>query len=165
MASPLLHKIHNHKSAVVGGVMTMNRIIVPILALFISACSESGYFQSESSKLIQAQVEASEYKSIDFSKIGGNAWTKVCFMGPYNEDSEKALGFPWHVSEYTGVLSSDGHNVIVFATESEVIEFVVHLRAYGDFWRLSGKCLNREESHLIKDLESGKWQNYVQSNA
>lgn len=53
--------------------------------------------------------------------------------------SEKALGFDWQVSEYTDVLKSDGHNVIVFATESEVIEYVVHSRGKGDFWQLSGK--------------------------
>jgi len=147
------------------GLMPMKRIIVPILVLFASACSESGYLQSELSNLIWAQIEAGEYKAIDFSKIGGNEWTKVCFMGPYNEDSEQALGFPWHVSEHTDVLSSDGHNVIVFATESEVIGFVVHSRGYGDFWKLSGKCLYREESQLIKDAGSGNWRNYVQRKA
>jgi hypothetical protein len=139
----------------------MNKIIVLALAVFISACSGHGYDQGLTSKEIWAEIEANNYKAIDFAKISGQAWTRVCFIGPYNEDSEQILGFPWHVSEHTDALKSDSHNVIVFATESDVLEFVVHPRDYGDFWKLSGHCLNRESSKLTKDIESGDWLNYI----
>lgn len=143
----------------------MNRIILLALVAFIFACSENEHDKSETSRNIWAEIEANDYKAIDFSKIASPAWSKVCFFGPYNNNSEIALGFPWHLSEHTDVLKSDGHNVIVFATESKVIEFVVHSRAYGDFWTLSGQCLKRENSQLIKDAESGSWRNYVRPKA
>lgn len=118
--------------------------------------------QSEESKEIWALLKSNDFKSINFSNYGENEWEKVCFLGPYNEQSENALGFSWHVSEHTDVLRSDGHNVIVFTTEKKVLEYVVHSRGYGDFWKLSGKCYSRDKSKFKKDKESGSWLNYVQ---
>ncbi|MDF1688718.1 MAG: hypothetical protein P1U35_03830 [Cycloclasticus sp.] len=142
--------------------MPINKLITLALILFVASCTDSGYIQSEASKSIWNQLEANEFKFIDFSKLGGSKWTKVCFLGPYNESSEKALGFSWKVTEHTDVLKSDGHNVIVFATETQVVEYVVHSRGSGDFWKLSGKCLSRESANLVRDEESGNWRNYVQ---
>ena len=119
---------------------------------------------SKTSNAIGAELEANKFESINLSKFGGVNWTKVCFLGPYNESSEKALGFNWQVSKYTEVLRSDGHNVIVFATESEVIEYVVHSRGSGDFWQLSGECFNRNSSTFIKDPEGKYGLNYVHKN-
>jgi len=146
-------------------VMPMNKIAAFAMLLLLLACSDNGYIQSKTSKKIWSQLEANEFKSIDFSVIGGDEWTKVCFIGPYNENSEKALGFNWQVSEHTDVLKSDGHNVIVFSTEDKVLEYVVHSRGDGDFWTLSGDCLARESSVLIRDKESGNWRNYVPKKA
>ncbi len=143
----------------------MKRFIIFAMFLIVAACSDGGYVQSEESKKIWKLLETEDFKSINFSTYGGKDWTKVCFLGSYNEQSEKALGFSWHVSEHTDVLKSDGHNVIVFATESKVIEYVIHSRGYGDFWKLSGECYPREKSKFIKDKESGNWQNYVREKA
>ena len=140
----------------------MKKLIVLISILLISSCTDSGYIESKESKKIWELLKSNNFKSVDFSNYDGNEWTKVCFLGPYNEQSEKVLGFPWHISEHTDVLKSDGHNVIIFATENKVIKYVVHSRGYGDFWKLSGECYSRENTKFIKDKETGNWRNYVQ---
>lgn len=130
--------------------MLMNRIVPIITLALIVSCSDNGNVPSKRSDEIYSELKAKDFESLDLSSFGDHDWTKVCFLGPYNEMSEKALGFNWEVSEYTDVLKSDGHNVIVFATESKVIEYVVHSRGRGDFWQLSGKCFNRSNSKFIK---------------
>lgn len=139
----------------------MNKFTGITLLFLLSACSDNGYIQSELSKKISLQLKTNDFKSIDFSQLGSDKWTKVCFLGPYNESSEKALGFNWQVAEHTEVLKSDGHNVIVFATETEVIEYTIYSRGDGDFWKISGECFTRNESILSRDEESGSWRNYV----
>ncbi|MDO6762872.1 hypothetical protein [Agarivorans sp. 1_MG-2023] len=32
-------------------------------------------------------------QEVDFTKVAAGDWTRVCFLGPYNENSSKALGF------------------------------------------------------------------------
>jgi hypothetical protein len=103
-----------------------------------------------------------EGQEIDFQYLGGSEWTKVCFLGPYNTNSKNLLGFSWDVTDYTGVLSSDGHNVIIFTNEKKVIDFYVQIRSHGDFHKMSGKCLPRENSKL---LLIGKSHSFVQPKA
>jgi len=103
---------------------------------------------------IQKQLHANKYQSIDFSKIGGDEWTRVCFLGPYTRDSAMILGFDWNVSKYTDVLISDGHNVIVFTTNKKVIEFIELPRNKGDFWGLSGECFDRNNSNFVIDIKT-----------
>ena len=135
------------------------------MLLLLSACSDNGYEQSETSKEVSSQLEAENFESINFAELGGKDWTKVCFLGPYNENSEQALGFNWQVSDHTSVLKSDAHNVIVFATDTKVLEYVVHSRGDGDFWKISDDCFPREKSTLIRDKESGNWRNYMPKKA
>jgi hypothetical protein len=111
----------------------MNRVVLIITFALIISCTDNEYVASNKSDEIYSELKAKKFEKLDLSNFGGDVWTKVCFLGPYNEMSEKALGFNWQVSEYTDVLKSDGHNVIVFATESEVTEYVVHSRGRGDF--------------------------------
>ncbi|MFP3362629.1 hypothetical protein R0J93_03040 [Pseudoalteromonas sp. SIMBA_148] len=112
----------------------MNRIAILFTLASLFGCTDNGYVASETSEEIYTDIKANNFEKLNLSTVGGDKWTKVCFLGPYNEKSEKALGFNWQVSEHTDVLKSDGHNVIVFATESEVIEYVEHSRSKGDFW-------------------------------
>ena len=128
-----------------------------LILLLLVGCEDSPVSRSESSIKLGETYEANNYEYIDFSTMQGNKWTKVCFLGPYNTDSEKALGFSWDVSKYTDVLVSDSHNVILFATDSAVLSHIVHSRSYGDFWQLSGKCFPKESSKLYKSEESGAW--------
>lgn len=128
----------------------MNRIVLILLSISIFGCTESEYVASKTSEEIYSALKANNFEAIDVSKLGDDNWTKVCFLGPYNEMSEKALGFNWRVSEYTDVLKSDGHNVIIFSSESKVIDYVAHSRGKGDFWQLSGQCFNRKDANFIK---------------
>ena len=146
--------------------MLMYRLTTTLMVAALVGCSpDKGYLPSETSRAIYSELEANDFESINLSKFGGESWSKVCFLGPYNELSEKTLGFSWHVSDYTEVLKSDGHNVIVFATDSEVIEYVVHSRRSGDFWQLSGECYNRSNSIFIKDPEGKFGRNYISKKA
>lgn len=128
----------------------MNRIAIIFTVVALFGCSDNEYTASKTGEAIYSELKANNFENIDLSKLGGDDWTKVCFLGPYNEMSEKTLGFNWQVSEHTDVLKSDGHNVIVFATESEVIEYVVHSRGRGDFSQLSGECFSRNNSNFIQ---------------
>lgn len=135
--------------------MTKNLLLTSTLVLL--ACSDPAYVTSDLSKAISEELKASNHKSIDFDLFAGAQWSQVCFFGPYNERSSEALGFEWDVGDHTEVLHSDGHNVIVFATQSEVLEYVVHSRGHGDFADLSGECFPRAEAKFIKDAEDGRW--------
>ncbi|MGI9281828.1 MAG: hypothetical protein ACR2PX_19680 [Endozoicomonas sp.] len=95
------------------------------------------------------ELEKNNHGSIDFQNLGNDQWTRICFLGPYHPDSEKLLGFDWDIEEFTDVLSSDGHNVLIFATEQEVVDFSIHRRSYGDFSELSGQCLDRLHSKIV----------------
>lgn len=142
----------------------LNRYVL-LIVLLLAACSESVPEQSEGSKRISALIKSQHYKNIDFSVYGSSIWTKVCFLGPYNEQSEALLNLPWKISSHTNVLKDDGHNVIIFATESKVIEYVVHSRGRGDFSKLSGQCIPRSESQFRNKNNSDQWPEYVLKKA
>ncbi len=121
------------------------------IALMLTAC--------EPPRTISADISDAFKKSgnqyVDFSALQGEAWTKVCFLGPYNTQSSQTLGFEWDITAHTDVLNSDGHNVILFATDAAVIAYAVHERNREDFWQLSGQCFPRQRSTLFKDTEKG----------
>ena len=140
-------------------IITLSKIAILTMVLTLIGCSDIAYFPSNSSQKIWLQLKANKFESINFSEFGSDKWTRVCFLGPYNENSTEALGFDWQVSDYTDVLKSDGHNVIVFATDTEVIEYVIHSRGKGDFSGISGECLSRGNSVLRRDTKSSNWLN------
>ena len=96
----------------------------------------------------------SQKNSINFDVYGSNEWNRVCFLGPYNEFSSELTGLSWDITEYTDVLSSDGHTVVVFINNIEVIDFIVQIRSKGDFSSLSGTCLSRSKSLIQKNKDS-----------
>jgi hypothetical protein len=116
----------------------MTNKLILILACALVACSDPAYVASDLSQDISAELKKSDHSSIDFTVVAGGNWSQVCFFGPYNESSAEALGFEWNVGDHTDVLHSDAHNVIVFATSKEVVEYAVHSRGNGDFAGLSG---------------------------
>jgi len=142
----------------------MNKTITLIILLLFIACTDQQYVQIKYSEEIWNEIQSNDYLSVDFSKFGGNEWKRVCFLGPYNLNSKEALGFDWDISKHTDVLTSDGHNVIIFTTETRVIDYIVHSRAKGDFWKLSGKCIPREFSKLVRDKKIDSSLNYVQKS-
>ncbi len=106
---------------------------------------------------IAKQLHTNKNQSIDFSTIGKDDWTRVCFLGPYNNDSVKVLGFDWNVSKHTDVLSSDGHNVILLATDNKMIDFIELPRDKGDFWKLSGECFDRNNSDFVIGINTNNF--------
>jgi hypothetical protein len=128
-----------------------------LIILLLVGCDGASYSRSKDSIELGNIYKDNDYKFIDFSVLQGDVWTKVCFLGPYNVQSTKALGFEWDVTKHTDVLASDGHNVIIFATDTEVITYTVHNRSYGDFSQLTGQCFPRDRSKLYKGNESGAW--------
>lgn len=127
----------------------MNKKVLIFTIVTIFGCSESQYITNQISEDIYTHFKANDFENLDLSEFGGEDWTRVCFLGPYDEDSEKALGFDWQISEHTDVLKSDGHNVILFANQERVVNYVIHPRSRGDFWRLSGHCFSRDNSNFI----------------
>ena len=143
------------------GVMHRSILASLLILPFLAACHLGALFLDGESAEIWKQMKAKNYDSIDFSSLAGPAWTKVCFYGPYSESEEGELGFKWRVSDHTDVLTSDGHNVIVFATDSKVISYIVHPRAYGDFAKLSGNCLPRSSARMVREPSEAGWKSYV----
>lgn len=80
--------------------------------VLIIGCSDIGYVASKTSDKIYSELKANKFESLKLSNYGGNGCTKVCFIGPYNEMSEKTLGFNWWVSGYMDVLKSDDDNMV-----------------------------------------------------
>lgn len=85
-------------------------------------------------------LENNEGETIVAKNLKGGDWDRVCFMGPYSRDSSALLGFDWDINQYTNVLDSDGHNVLIFTSTDKVLDFVIQKRSYGDFSDLSGQC-------------------------
>ncbi|MCX4189011.1 hypothetical protein [Methylophaga sp. OBS3] len=121
-------------------------------------CSEQYLLSSVLEDEIFNALQETKGQSIDFSTLAGDEWGKVCFFGPYNQQSSEALGFEWNVDKHTNALKSDSHNVIVFATESEVIGYTVFARRNGDFSNLSGECIFRESAQLSRSIDSLTWK-------
>jgi len=94
-------------------------------------------------------IEQSKGSEILAGDLGGRNWDKVCFLGPYSTASSKVLGIDWEVAKFTDVLTSDGHNVIVFVKGKFVEDFIIQSRAHGDFSKLSGLCLLEEQRLII----------------
>src|SRR5690606_10291300 len=82
-------------------VMPMNRTAIIFTLVSLLGCTDNGYVVSETSEEIYAAIKASNFEKLNLSTLGGDKWAKVCFLGPYNEMSEKALGFNWQVSAHT----------------------------------------------------------------
>ncbi|PKG36920.1 hypothetical protein CXF74_21640 [Psychromonas sp. Urea-02u-13] len=92
-------------------------------------------------------------KEILTEELGGKSWDKVCFLGPYLSSSSSVLRFEWDIAQYTDVLRSDGHNVIVFVKEESVEDFIVHKRTKGDFSKLSGLCFSNTQRLIISEVK------------
>lgn len=126
----------------------MIRKLLLIMLGSLLACSEQYLSSSEIEDEIFNALQETEGQFIDFSSLAGDVWLQVCFFGPYNEQSSKALGFVWNVDKHTNVLKSDRHNVIVFATDSKVLSYTVFPRSKGDFSNLSGECFTRQSARF-----------------
>jgi len=85
---------------------------------------------------------------VDILSVG--IWDKVCFLGSYYIEPDSENSKKWNIFDYTNVLDSDGHNVLVFSKDDKVVDFIIQNRSHGDFSALSGTCLNRGKLIEIK---------------
>ena len=89
-------------------------------------------------------------KLIPVDMLSAGDWDKVCFLGPYYIEPDSDNSTKWNIRDYTNVLDTDGHNVLVFSKDDKVIDFIIQNRSHGDFSALSGSCLNRGKQIEIK---------------
>jgi hypothetical protein len=139
----------------------MHKNHVPyLLAFLLYGCYEKT--DSPEQLKIVSEITAQAQKPIDFKNITNDKWSRVCFFGPYTLKSNDVLGFDWDVTKKTAVAGDDTINVIVFATEKQVTEFVVVPRGKADFWKLSRQCFPRNNARFIYD---GSVWSYLHKNA
>lgn len=136
------------------------KLITYFLAFLLFGCYEKT--DSPAQLKIINQLAALAPKPIDFKNIANEKWSRVCFFGPYTLKSNDVLGFDWDVTKKTAVGGDDTINVIVFATEKQVTEFVVVPRGKADFWKLSRQCFPRNNARFIYD---GSVWSYLPKNA
>ncbi len=120
-----------------------------LLPLLLLGCTERWDTSAEVN--IVNEIVSQAPKAIDFKYIANNDWSRVCFFGPYTRTSKDSLGFDWEVTEKTPIGYDDTINVIVFATEKKVTEFVNVPRGKADFWKLSNQCFPRNNAKFIYD--------------
>lgn len=73
--------------------MQITKTLALISICVLVAYSDPAYIASELGKAISEELQESDYRSIDFTRLVGGNWSRVCFFGPYNESSSEALGF------------------------------------------------------------------------
>ena len=136
----------------------MKKLLILMLFVYFmaTACGQTTNLPLD--EAIARQLTANDFLALDFAKMGDETWTRVCFLGPYNENSADLLGFDWHIADHSNVLQSDGHSVVILATESEVVAFVEQPRNQADFSELTGQCLARSEAQLVKSPTGQAWQ-------
>lgn len=71
--------------------------------------------------------------------------------GADNVAASKTLVFDWNAEWKTSIRSNDGIAVLVFVKDGEVLRYLEHPRADGDFSRLGGKCFPREASLFVHE--------------
>jgi len=135
-----------------------------VVALCFSALLAGCYEASDSptQQRIVGEIARQAPGPISFSNIADEKWSRVCFFGPYTLNSTEVLGFDWEVTKKTGIGGDDTINVIVFATNNEVTEFVVVPRHKADFWKLSRQCFPRSNANFI--YQEKVWS-YLHKNA
>ncbi len=126
----------------------MHKKFIPYLLAFLQFGCYEKTDNPEQLKIIN-EITAQAPNSIDFKNIANDKWSRVCFFGPYALKSNDILGFDWDVTKKTSVSGDDTINIIVFATEKQVTEFVVVPRAKADFWKLSRQCFPRNNAKFI----------------
>ena len=117
-----------------------------LLILTIASCAGCvGY-----SDKISEQFEASGRKLIDLKAAVPTDWDRVCFVGPYQDDSfvEKALGFSWPAERKTSIEDNDGITLLLFVKRKTVLAYVEYPRDHGDFNGLEGQCFNPENARF-----------------
>ena len=115
-----------------------------VLALLLFGCYEKT--DSPEQLRIVSSIISQAPGPINFKNIAVDRWSRVCFFGPYTLKSSDVLGFKWEVEKKTVIGGDDSINVVVFATEKDVTEFVVIPRGKADFAGMSRQCFPRNDA-------------------
>ena len=144
----------------------MTRHLLPLLVLAsLAACGRPG---ADVSREIARQFQLSDGGSLNLAQAVPGAWEEVCVLGPYSDNiaASNTLGFDWNAESKTSIQSNDSIALLVFVKDGDVLEYVEHPLADGDFSRLSGKCFAREESAFVHEAIPAKgWPGLVSKNA
>ena len=116
----------------------------------LAACGRPG---ADISREIARQFQLSGGGSVNLAQAVPGPWEEVCIFGPYSDNiaASNALGFDWNAESKTSILSDDSISLLVFVRDGNVLDYVEHPRADGDFSRVSGKCFARDASAFVHD--------------
>ena len=144
----------------------MLRHLLPFLVLaLLAACGRPG---ADISREIARQFQLSGGNSVNLAQAVAGPWEEVCVLGPSSDNitANNTLGFDWNAESKTSIRSNEGISLLVFVKDGDVVEYVEHPRADGDFSRESGKCFAREESAFVHDPIPAKgWPGLVSRGA
>ena len=118
----------------------MNRLLILICILLVSACSEN----QKSWRGIN-----SDSGEVDLAKVVIESWDRVCFFAPYsnNDYAKKLLGFSWPIEEMSKINKSEAITLFVFSQGKTVTSYH-EVQNYGwvDFYRLGGQCFSSNDA-------------------
>ena len=141
------------------------RLTTLLLLALLAACGRPG---AEISREIARQFQLSGGGSVNLAQAVPGAWDEVCVLGPRSDNiaASNTLGFDWNAESRTSIDTDDNISLLVFVRDGEVLDYVEHPRADGDFSRVSGKCFPREESVFVHEAIPDKgWPGLVSKNA
>jgi hypothetical protein len=145
--------------------MTRPAAFLLLLASLLAGCGRPG---AELSREIARQFQLSGGGSVNLAQAVPGPWEEVCVLGPRSDNivAGNTLGFDWNAQARTSIEDNDNIALLVFVKDGEVLEYVEHPRADGDFSRLSGKCFAREESVFVHEAIPAKgWPGLVSKSA
>ena len=131
------------------------RLTVGFVAwVMMSACTS----QDKTSAAIADSLRASEGKWVDLAQAVPGDWERVCFLGPYSENTiaRKTLGFDWNAAWKTAIQENEGITLLLFVRGNEVLNYVEHPRSKGDFTNLSEQCFVQRDAVFIQDSKPGR---------
>lgn len=111
--------------------------------------------QPSTSRAIAAQLEASG--AVDLRTAAPGDWDRVCIFAPCStdEDALHTLGFPWPLTQNSGVWRSDGVSLLVFSRGEDVVAAVDHPRGDGDFSTLADRCFSPGQARFVRVARPG----------
>ena len=141
----------------------------PLVSLVVlAALSGCGRPGADISREISRQFHLSGDGSVNLAMAVPRPWEEVCVLAPYADNiaASNTLGFDWNAESKTSIHSDDGIALLIFVKDGDVLDYVEHPRADGDFSRLGGKCFAREESMFVHESIPLKgWPGLVSKSA
>jgi hypothetical protein len=145
----------------------MFRHLLPLLLLasLLAACDRPG---GDISREIARQFRLSGGASVNLAQAVPGPWEEVCVLGPYSDNitAGETLGFDWNAESRTSIHTNETITLLVFLKDGDVLDYVEHPRADGDFSRVSGQCFAREEAAFVHEsIPATGWPGLVSKSA